>query len=85
MPFFHVEITDTFAGEANYSWVRRYQVKAQTMRGAVNKLAREIGAGWHCVSDFGDFKRYDSRTGCRCFFIESFDIDKHGLTSFEEI
>lgn len=76
--FFFVELTDTFGGEANYSWVRRFKVAANTMRGAVQKMARETGINWRCVTDYGDQKRYDSRTGCTCFFVESFDADRHG-------
>lgn len=83
--FFFVEMTDTFGGDANYSWVNRFKVHASTMRGAVNKLAREVGAGWHCVGDYGDQKRYDSASSCTCFFIEEFDVDLHGLTSFKEL
>ena len=70
MQFYFVEITDTFGGEANYSWVNRLKVKASTMRGAVNKVSRVIGLSWHCVGDYGDMKRYDSDSSCTCFFIE---------------
>jgi len=41
-----IEITDTFGGEANYCWARRFTVKAKSIRGAVNKFAREHGGGW---------------------------------------
>ena len=40
---YFVEITDNFGGEANYSWVTRYKIHANTMRGAVNKLAKYSG------------------------------------------
>lgn len=83
--FFFVEITDTFGGEANFSWITRLKVKARTMRGAVCKVARETGLNWRAVGDYGDSKRYDSRSGATCFFIESFDDDRHGLESVREI
>ncbi len=82
---FFVEITDTFGGEANYSWVTRLQVRANTMRGAINKVSRETGLSWHCVGDYGDQKRYDSKSGCTCFFIEEFDIESHRFTNLKEI
>lgn len=85
MKQFFIEMTDTFGGEANYSWVRRYKVNASTMRGAVNKFSREVGSGWRNVMDCGDFQRYDSTTGCTCYFIEFFDEDKHGSLNFVEI
>lgn len=54
-----IEVTDTFSGEANYSWVRRYEL---TFVDGLSKLAlmRRVKAliGWNgmrCnVSDFGD-------------------------------
>lgn len=49
MQFYFVEVTDTFGGEANYSWVKRLKVKANTMRGAVNKVSRDSGLSWHCA------------------------------------
>ena len=75
MKFYFVEITDTFGGEANYSWVKRLKVKASTMRGAVNKVSRDSVLTWHCVGDYGDMKRYDSESGATCFFIEDWHDD----------
>lgn len=63
MPY-QVEVTDTFGGESNYSWVRRYTVDAPTTkyrsRGYRNALTRraKAAAGWtgmRCeVDDYGD-------------------------------
>ena len=39
------EVTDTFGGEANYSWVRRYTVHATSMSGALRMVNREEGFG----------------------------------------
>ena len=39
------EVTDTFGGEANYSWVRRYTVHATSMSGAIRMVNREEGFG----------------------------------------
>ena len=41
---YHIEVTDTFGGEANYCWKREYMVRAHTMRGAIQVLARKDGA-----------------------------------------
>ena len=43
MEFFYFEVTDTFGSDLNYSWVRRYKIKAQTILGAIRKLSRETG------------------------------------------
>lgn len=75
--FFFVEVTDTFGGEANYSWVTRHKVKAATIRGAVIRLNRDSGLGFHKVIDMGDTVRYDSHTGDTCAFIEEWDNEQH--------
>ena len=67
---FDIEITDTFGGEANYSWVRRYQVKATSFKAAARKLAPLYGcAEWRCTGDFGDFAGYNLSGSCVCAFI----------------
>ena len=70
MQKFKIEITDTFGGEANYSWVTRHDIVAKSMRGAIQKLARLTGMHWHKVDDYSDLRRYDSRSGAVCAFIE---------------
>ena len=75
MNYYFVEITDTFAGEANYSWVNRLKVKANTMRGAVNKVSRDSGMAWRCTGNYGDMMRYDSKSGATCFFIQDWQDD----------
>lgn len=83
--FFFVEITDTFGGEANYSWVTRHKVCAVSMLGAVQKIARESGYNWRKVYDSGDQSRYDSASGATCFFIEPYDEESHGRYALNEI
>ena len=75
MKHYFVEITDTFGGEANYSWVKRLKVRANTMRGAVNKVSRDSGTTWRCTGNYGDMMRYDSPSGSTCFFIEEWHDD----------
>lgn len=74
---FFIELTDTFGGEANFSWVRRYSVSASSFRGAVTKLAREFGAGWKLDYHAGDFARYNLKNACICCFVYYFDVDAH--------
>lgn len=66
---FKIEITDTFNGEANYSWVRRYKYKAKNERGAIQKLAREYGAGWRKDWSDSETTRYNLQGACICAFI----------------
>lgn len=74
---FFVEITDTYGGEANYSWVTRHVICAKSMLGAIVKLARLSGINWHCVDNYGDIRRYDSRSGATCAFISDYDAERH--------
>jgi len=67
---YQIEVTDTFGGEANYSWVNRYTVKAKSIRGAINALARQYGAGWRIDYECGDVARYTLQGACVCAFVE---------------
>jgi len=66
---FEIEVTDTFGGEANYSWVRRYTYKAKSKLGAIQQLAREHGAGWSKDFDSGDMARYNLKNSAICAFV----------------
>lgn len=70
MRTFKLEITDTFGGEANYCWVRRYEYKAKSELGAIQKLAREYGAGWKFDYSTGESSRYNMTGAAVCCFIE---------------
>ncbi len=69
---FFVEVTDTFAGETNYSWVTRHVVRAKSPRGAASWLSRASGLNWRF-----DGMRYNSKSGATCAFIEPYDSDSH--------
>ena len=66
---FFVQITDTYGGEANFSWVTRHIIKAKSARGCANALARRSGLSWHHVG----CDRYDSASGATCAFIREYD------------
>jgi len=69
---YFAELTDTFAGEANYSWVQRFKVTAKSQRGAIQKLSRKIGLNYRY-----DGMRYNSKSGATCIFINDFDHESH--------
>ena len=69
MSTFHIEVTDTFSGEANYCWVRRYKYEAKSVLGAIQKLARDYGGGWRLDYDTGEMARYNLRGAAICCFV----------------
>ena len=71
---YKIEVTDTFGGESNYCWVRRYRVKANSIRGAANALARLEGCGWRIAYGDSNHARYNLRGAAICAFID-FDED----------
>lgn len=75
MSTFKIEVTDTYGGEANYCWVRRYKYKAKSMLGAIRMLSREYGGQWRKESDYGDMARYNLKNACICAFVEYAEED----------
>lgn len=63
---FLIYLTDMFGGELNYSWVTKLQVKANTERGAVGKVARLTGL--HFRNKYGEI--YVSKSGATGLVIE---------------
>lgn len=58
-----VELTDTFGGEANYSWVKRceFDCEGMTDRQIILKAKKELDISGirHKKTDFGDMIRLD--------------------------
>lgn len=71
---YFVEITDTYAGEANYSWVKRYKVHASSVMGAIRKVSKEKGFQGRLKKtlDCGDMVRYDIRGFAVCAFVTGY-------------
>ena len=70
MNTYNVEITDTFAGDANYGWVTRHVIRARSPRGVATIMNRRSGLGFRRTGDYGDMCRYDSASGATCMFVE---------------
>ena len=79
MPHYFIEITDTFGGEANYSWVTRHKVRGASPRGAMVRIGRAAGMAWRIVGDYGDMARYDSKSGATCAFVQEWDNGTHSV------
>jgi hypothetical protein len=67
---YYVEITDTFGGEANYAWVKRFKVHASSELGAIRKIGRETG--WSFRRESGlvcDDVMYNAKNACVVAFL----------------
>ena len=71
--FFFVELTDTFGGEANYSWVKRYKVTASSFNGAIRKVAKDTYYRFRKEYDTGDMVKYKAIGACVCAFVEEYN------------
>jgi uncharacterized protein (DUF4213/DUF364 family) len=66
---YEVEMTDTFAGEANYTWVIRDSIEATSHKQAITKFKKERGYGRHRKDfDMGDMVRVNIVGLCVCIF-----------------
>lgn len=66
---FDIEMTDTFGGETNYSWVTRSEDKtSRTLSGAIRKFKKDNGitARHRITCNTGDFLRVDLVKTCIC-------------------
>lgn len=82
---FYAELTDTFGGEANYSWVSRFKVHASSPLGAIRKLSRETGLSFRKQWDTGDRSRYDSRSGATCVLLSGYEDQAEHLSNVVSI
>lgn len=72
---YFVEMTDTFAGEANYCWVNRFIVSASSHRGAMRRVCNRTGDKVYCVDRYNEPQTWDSTIGCIRYFVEYVDDD----------
>lgn len=67
---FCFEMTDTFGGELNYCWLHRFIVSANTERGAISKLSREVGYNFKY-----DGMVYRAKSACVASYIIDCEVD----------
>ena len=75
MEKFYVEVTDTSGGDANYAWVHRYIVSAQSELGAIRKVSRKEGLSFRKDWDDGLCTRYNAKGAAVCAFVSYYDAD----------
>ena len=68
---YFVEMTDTFGGDANYSWVKRLHVRASSVVGAIRKARTHWGCTDRITKAWGDgeTRRYNVQGACVCLFV----------------
>lgn len=78
-----IEVTDTFGGEANYSWVKRFTVAdkpGESDLSAMRRVKRAAGLnGVRCrVTSYGGHEwRLDVVGACICAFVSwAWDLDQ---------
>lgn len=80
---FFAEITDTYGGEANYCWARRYKGYAKTELGFLRMVQREYGGEWRAN---GLGSSYDARGSCIRMFIDDYVPEFHDdYTNIQEL
>lgn len=72
---YNVEVTDTFSGEANYSWVHRFEIEVDQKCSPV-RAAKKV-AGWNgircAVENYGDMIALRPAGMCQIMFINFAD------------
>ena len=65
------EYTDTFGGEANYSWVHRGKLRASSDMGAMRMAKRSCGINGSKgeTSNFGDVREFRPYRSCTVLFV----------------
>lgn len=75
-----VELTDLFCGELNYSYVTRYAIAANTIQGAIGKLAKYTGLNFRKY--YGDdedaiYHTTSKLSGCTIDYIDNEDLKEY--------
>lgn len=78
---FYFEMTDTFGGELNYCWVKRFKINAKSLHGALIKVSKETGYNFKNNGLY--YKAKNNCVGLYEMQNDFGDIEKH--YSFTEI
>lgn len=76
---YKVEMTDTFGGAANYCWVNRLFVNADSPSGALRKANKHWSIApnsWRLDWNCGGERRYNMRKAAICCFVTWCEADE---------
>ena len=72
---YDITVTDTYAGELNYSWVHRHEIEAPAdirTPQLVRRAKREAGlSGRHTTADYGDSVTVRMHGACIAMTVEA--------------
>jgi hypothetical protein len=87
MEHYLIEVTDTFAGEANYSWVNRFKIGAKSRTAAIRKFSKSEGFTGTLRKDYDgcDTIRYNVQNACICVFVTYEALGEFNDSSFKLI
>jgi hypothetical protein len=80
MTKYYFEMTDTFGGELNYCWIHRFSIKANSIRGALQKLSKETGFNFRYNG-----MHYKAKKACVAAYEIESDIDQEWLEKAKEL
>lgn len=66
---FYFHLTDTYNGETNYCWIRRYWVDAYSLHGALCIMSRELGYNFSLYCN----DIYHAKNACIALLLESWE------------
>lgn len=69
-----IQVTDTFGGDLNFSWVERYLVNKDTIRKSVTAVSKYTGRRTRLKWNIGqDSARYDVINACIAYDVQWID------------
>jgi hypothetical protein len=75
MKHYHIEVTDLFCGEMNYSFIKRFNTTAKSERGAMQKLSRHTGLNWRKYCDDGDGAIYHTTSKLSGAYVQEYELN----------
>lgn len=81
---FYFHLTDTYGGETNYCWIRRYFVDAYSLHGALCVISRELGYNFSLYCE----DVYHAKNASIALLLEDYShmeyLQQHDVASFNQ-
>jgi len=85
MNTYFFEMTDTFGGEKNYCWIKRFKVTAKSYTHAVSKVSRETGYHFRNIARQYDMKEWKAKKACVVLYESSHELTEEEQQNFKEL